>query len=160
MLADSIVYGFALLAVGTTTNRKKNVARFAGYFQILLAIIGFTEVIRRFIGIEEMPDFQTMIIVSIFALLGNISCLYLLMKNKSDEAHIRASIIFSSNDVIINVGVIVAAILVYYLNTSYPDLIVGSIVFILVIFGAYKILKLSVVSCSCGCSCGEEHTKK
>ena len=145
MLADSIVYGLALLAVGATIRRKKSVARFAGYFQILLAVIGFVEVMRRFIGIEQMPDFQTMIVVSLMALTANIICLYLLMKNKSKEAHIRATVIFSSNDVIINSGVIIAAFLVHYLNSSYPDLIIGAIVFILVMFGAYKILQLARV---------------
>jgi Co/Zn/Cd efflux system component len=143
MLADSMVYGLALLAVGATMRRKKNVARFAGYIQVLLAVIGFVEVVRRFAGVEEMPHFQTMIVVSAIALTANIVCLYLLLQNKSKEAHIRATVIFSSNDVIINTGVIVAAILVHYLNSSYPDLIIGAIVFILVMFGAYKILQLA-----------------
>src|SRR5690606_953506 len=56
MLADSIVYALALFAVGGTIARKNNIARFAGYFQIVLAIIGFVEVVRRFIGEESMPD--------------------------------------------------------------------------------------------------------
>jgi len=143
MLADSIVYGLALIAVGATINRKKNVAKFAGYFQILLAAIGFMEVIRRLTGAEQMPDFRTMIVVSVMALIANVICLYLLMQSKSKEAHIKATIIFSSNDVIINTGVIIAAVLVHYLNSSYPDLIIGAVVFILVMIGAYKILELS-----------------
>ena len=129
MIADGIVYGLALMAVGATMRQKKNVAKFAGYFQVLLAVIGFVEVVRRFVGAEEMPDFQTMIVVSLFALTANVVCLYLLLKNKSKEAYIRATVIFSSNDVIINTGVIIAAILVHYLDSSYPDLIVGAIVF-------------------------------
>ena len=35
MLADSIVYALALFAVGGTIARKNNIAKFAGYFQIL-----------------------------------------------------------------------------------------------------------------------------
>src|SRR5690606_36039161 len=54
MLADSIVYALALFAVGGTVARKNNIAKFAGYFQILLAVIGFVEVIRRFLGFEKM----------------------------------------------------------------------------------------------------------
>ncbi|MFN4299897.1 MAG: cation transporter [Thermaurantimonas sp.] len=143
MLADGIVYGLALFAVGGTVARKKNIAKFAGYFQIVLALIGFTEVIRRFIGIEKIPDFQTMIIVSIFALVANTICLYLLQKGKSKEAHMQASMIFTSNDVIINTGVITAGLLVNWLNSSYPDLIIGAIVFIIVARGAYRILQLA-----------------
>jgi len=143
MLADSIVYGLALFAVGGTLKRKKNIAKSAGYFQLTLAIFGFIEVIRRFIGLDNVPTFKTMIIVSIFALIGNAVCLYLLQKSKSKEAHMRASLIFTSNDVIVNLGVIVAGVLVYVTSSKYPDLIIGTIVFLIVGNGAFKILKLS-----------------
>ena len=142
MLADSFVYGISLFAIGGTIIRKKKIARIAGYFQITLALLGFIEVIRRFIGQEKMPDFSTMVIVSIFALIANGICLYLLQKSKSKEAHMQASMIFTSNDVIINLGVITAGGLVHWLNSNKPDLIIGTIVFVLVIQGALRILKL------------------
>ena len=143
MLADSFVYGISLFAVGGTMIKKKRIAKLAGYFQIVLATIGFIEVLRRFFEVEKLPDFSTMIIVSIFALLANGICLYILQKSRSkEEAHIKASMIFTSNDVIINLGVITAGLLVNWLNSSKPDLIIGTIVFILVLQGAFRILKL------------------
>tara|TARA_R110002126_G_scaffold125053_4_gene267316 strand:+ start:5646 stop:6434 length:789 start_codon:yes stop_codon:yes gene_type:complete len=143
MLADSFVYGISLFAVGGTLIRKRRIAKLAGYFQILLAVMGFGEVLRRFLGAEQLPDFTTMIMVSVFALIANGICLYLLQKSKSkEEAHMKASMIFTSNDVIINLGVIVAGFLVNVLNSNKPDLIIGTIVFILVIQGARRILKL------------------
>ena len=144
MLADAFVYGISLYAVGGTISKKKNVAKIAGYFQIVLAAFGFIEVLRRFLGVEQMPDFQTMIIVSIFALIANGVCLYLLQKSKNkEEAHMKASSIFTSNDIIINLGIIAAAILVNWLNSATPDLIIGIIVFAIVTRGALRILKLS-----------------
>ncbi len=144
MLADSFVYGISLFAVGGTIIRKKRIAKIAGYFQITLALIGFTEVLRRFFGAEQLPNFSTMITVSIFALIANGICLYILQKSKSkEEAHMKASMIFTSNDVIINLGVILAGLLVNWLHSSKPDLIIGTIVFILVVQGAFRILKLS-----------------
>ncbi|QTE23247.1 cation transporter [Polaribacter cellanae] len=144
MLADSFVYGISLFAVGATIIKKKYIAKLAGYFQIALAIIGFLEVLRRFFESEKLPNFSTMIIVSVFALVANGMCLYILQKSKSkEEAHMKASLIFTSNDIIINLGVITAGILVNYLNTNKPDLIIGTIVFILVVQGAFRILKLS-----------------
>ncbi len=144
MLADSFVYGISLFAVGGTLTRKKRIAKLAGYFQIILAVIGFSEVLRRFIVDEKLPDFSTMIIVSVFALIANGICLYILQKSKSkEEAHMKASMIFTSNDVIINLGVIIAGVLVNLLDSNKPDLIIGTIVFILVIQGAFRILKLS-----------------
>ena len=144
MLADSFVYGISLFAVGGTLIKKKRIAKLAGYFQITLAVIGFIEILRRFFGNEKLPDFTTMIIVSIFALIANGICLYLMQKSKSkEEAHMKASMIFTSNDVIINLGVITAGLLVNWLNSGKPDLIIGTIVFVLVIQGAFRILKLS-----------------
>jgi len=143
MLADSIVYGLSLYAVGHIAAKKKKVAKISGYFQLLLAIFGLAEVFRRFLGYEEVPAFQTMITISILALIGNAVSLYLLQKSKSEEAHMKASMIFTSNDVIVNVGVIIAGIVVYFTKSKYPDLVVGSIVFILVANGAFRILKLA-----------------
>lgn len=144
MLADSFVYGISLMAVGGTIIKKKRIAKLAGYFQITLALIGFVEVLRRFFGSETLPDFSTMIMVSILALIANGVCLYILQQSKSkEEAHMRASMIFTSNDVIINLGVIVAGLLVNGLHSNKPDLIIGTIVFLLVIQGAFRILKLS-----------------
>lgn len=143
MLADAGVYGMSLWAVGAAVSRKKRVAALSGYFQIALAIFGLIEVIRRFVGVEEIPDFRIMIIVSVLALFANSVCLYLLQKSKSNEAHMKASMIFTSNDVIINTGVIIAGVLVLLTQTKYPDLIIGSLVFVVVLRGALRILKLS-----------------
>lgn len=143
MLADSIVYGLALFAVGGTILRKKKIAKIGGYFQMTLAVFGLIEVIRRFLGLEEVPVFQTMIIISSLALIGNATSLYLLQRSKNREAHMEASVIFTSNDVIANIGVIIAGGLVYFTNSKFPDLIIGAIVFMLVGRGALRILKLS-----------------
>ncbi|MCS7018783.1 MAG: cation transporter [Cytophagales bacterium] len=142
MLADSIVYGMALFATGSTVARKRQIAHLSGYFQLILAILGLWETLRRFWGWELTPDFQTMIVVSLFALIGNAASLYLLQKNKSREAHMQASLIFTANDVVVNAGVIVAGILVGWLQSKVPDLIIGLIVFAMVARGAFRILKL------------------
>ncbi len=143
MLADSIVYGLALWAVGKASSSKQKIARIAGYFQLILAVWGFIEVIRRFISFDSTPEFKTMIIISVMALIGNALCLHLLQKSKSNEAHMQASMIFTSNDVIVNLGVIIAGVLVYWTDSKYPDLLVGFAVFLLVGQGAIKILNLS-----------------
>lgn len=142
MLADALVYGLALWAVGSTVFRKKRIAKLSGYFQMTLAILGLVEVVRRFYGVGEIPVFQTMIYISLLALVGNGVSLYLLKRSQSKEAHMQASMIFTSNDVIVNVGVIIAGVLVYMTESKLPDLIVGVCVFVIIIRGALRILKL------------------
>lgn len=84
-----------------------------------------------------------MIVISSIALIGNAICVYLLQKLSSNEAHIKASLIFSANDVLINLGVIISAILVALFKTQYPDLIIGLIIFSIVLKGANHIYALS-----------------
>ncbi len=142
MLADSVVYGLSLWAVGAALARKKLVARLSGYFQIILALLGLTEVVRRYIFSNVIPNYQIMIIVASLALIANVASMYILQKTKSKDAHIRASKIFTSNDIIINFGIIGAALLVMATQSMIPDLVIGAIVFFIVMRGAIRILKL------------------
>jgi Co/Zn/Cd efflux system component len=142
MLADASVYGLSLWAIGSTIARKKSVALFSGVIQFVLAGLGIFEVVRRFIAVGPVPDFRTMIVVSVLALVANSVCLFLLQRSKSEEAHMKASMIFTSNDVIINSGVILAGILVLLTHSRYPDLIVGGIVFLIVVRGAVRMVSL------------------
>ncbi|MNY80002.1 hypothetical protein D3C86_2208760 [compost metagenome] len=53
-----------------------------------------------------------------------------------------ASYIFSANDVIANAGVIVAGVLVAWTGSSYPDLVIGAVIALIVLSGARRILNL------------------
>jgi Co/Zn/Cd efflux system component len=143
MLADSLVYGLSLYAVGKAVTQKKNVARMSGYLQIGLAVFGVVEVVRRFLGAGEEPSFTLMITVSLIALAGNVASLFVLQRARSEDANMKASWIFTSNDVLVNISVIVAGVLVFLSGSELPDLLVGAAVFCLVGYGAFRILKLS-----------------
>lgn len=143
MLADALVYGLALYAVGRAVSAQKRIARISGYFQLALAVGGLFEVIRRFVSPEAIPNFWLMMGISFLALLGNSASLWLLNRSNSKQAHMQASQIFTSNDVIANIGVIIAGGLVYWTGSPLPDLIVGLVVFILVARGAFRIFQLS-----------------
>ena len=142
MLADAFVYALALVAVGRSVLFKRRVASIAGYVQLALAVLGLMEVIRRFLRPDHLPDFVVMIGVSVLAFGANLLCLYLLQKMRTKEVHIRASMIFTSNDMIINAGVITAGLLVLLTRSQIPDLIIGTLVFLLVVRGASRILSL------------------
>jgi Co/Zn/Cd efflux system component len=142
-LADAFVYGLSIYAITGTVLVKKRVARFSGILQLALAVIGFVEVIRRFIGQEAIPNSIIMMSVSVLALIGNSISLMVLNKSKSQEVHIKSSKIFTSNDVIANIGVIAAGALVMLLGSKIPDLVIGAVVFTFVLRGAISIIKLS-----------------
>ncbi len=143
MLADAIVYGLSLYAVGKAVVQKKRVAKISGYFQLALAVFGIIEVVRRFLGAGDEPSFSLMIIISLIAFTGNVASVFVLRRTQSEDANIKASQIFTSNDVLVNIGVMIAGALVYFTNSKVPDLVVGAVVFCLVGYGAFRILKLS-----------------
>lgn len=143
MLADAIVYSLSLYAVGQALTRKKQIARASGYFQFGLAVFGVVEVARRFLGAGDEPSFGLMIGISLIAFAGNVASLLVLQRTRSQEVHIKASWIFTTNDVLVNIGVMIAGVLVFLTGSKLPDLVVGAAVFCLVGYGAYRILKLS-----------------
>lgn len=143
MGADASVYALSLAAVGSTTTRKKRLARVSGYFQIGLATIGLIEVIRRSVTDDELPDATSMIVVSVLALAGNVVTLAVLHRVRSGEPHLQASWIFTANDIKVNALVIAAAIGVIVTESQIPDLLAGGIIFGVVANGARRILNIS-----------------
>ena len=139
MLADAAVYGIGLYAVGKAMVVKVRAAFISGYFQIGLALIVALDIARRAVfGSEPDPGF--MVIVSVVALTANVICLLLLAKHRDGEVHMRASWIFSRNDVIANAGVILGGLLVYGLGSRWPDLIVGLLIVTVVFRGGLSII--------------------
>ncbi len=139
-LADALVYALSIYAIAGTAVVKNRIARSSGVLQLALALWGFTEIVRRFIGNEPTPNFIIMIVMSCLALAGNAASLYFLRKSKTQEVHIKATQIFTSNDVAVNIGVIISATV---LNNKIPDLVIGAIVFAIVLRGAIKIFNMS-----------------
>ena len=82
-----------------------------------------------------------MIAIGIVALIANTICLMLISKHKESEVHMRASWIFSRNDVIANLGIIIGGALIYFSGSRLPDLIVGIAITIIVIRGGIFIVK-------------------
>ncbi|MCW8827192.1 MAG: cation diffusion facilitator family transporter [Gammaproteobacteria bacterium] len=140
MLADATVYGIGLYAVGKAAIVKIKAAHISGLFQIVLGAAVAVDVIRRTI-IGSEPESSLMIMVGIAALVANLICLRLISKHRDGEVHMRASWIFSKNDVIANIGIIVGGALVYLFDSRFPDLIIGLAISILVIRGGIHIIK-------------------
>ena len=139
MLADAVVYGIGLYAVGRAASAKIGAALVSGYFQMALALIVVLDVSRRAVfGSEPEPAY--MVLIGLVALAANVVCLNLIAKHRDGGVHMRASWIFSKNDVIANVGVVVSGAVVFATGTRWPDLIVGFGIAYIVFRGALAII--------------------
>ena len=140
MLADASVYGIALYAVGRSHRLQANAATASGALQIALGLGVLVEVVRRFLYGSD-PVSMLMMAVGAIALVANVSCLILIAKHREGGVHMRASWIFSTNDVIANLGVIISGGLVLYLDSRLPDLIIGALISAVVLRGGVQILR-------------------
>jgi len=139
MLADAIVYAIGIVAIGKSLQHKANAALLSGWFQGALALMILIDVSRRVLMGSEPVSFF-MIGVGLIALIANVICLILIQKHKEGEVHMRASWVFSKNDVIANTGVIISGLLVWLLESRWPDLIIGSLIALLIFSGARHII--------------------
>jgi cation diffusion facilitator family transporter len=140
MLADATVYAIGLYAVGKSLMAKAKAAHISGIFQVMLGLGVLFDIVRRFIVGSE-PEPLMMIVVGIVALIANSICLVLIYKHRQGEVHMRASWIFSKNDVIANLGVIGGGVLVAWLGSPWPDLIIGLVIAAIVVRGGLYIIK-------------------
>lgn len=142
MFADAAVYGIALFGVHQARTTQLKAARVSGVLQLLLAAGALAEVVRRVVFGSE-PEAPLMIAIALLALAANATCMWLLARHRGGGAHMKASWIFTTNDVIANLGVIVAAVLVRLLSSPVPDLLVATVIALVVLNGAIRILRLT-----------------
>lgn len=140
MLADASVYAISLYALGRSAQLRGRIALTSGVVLLLLGIGVLVEVTRRFIDGSE-PLSLVMMSVGAVSLAANVLCLFLLAKHRQGSVNLRASWIFSTNDVIANSGVIASGVLVWLTASRWPDLVIGLIIAVVVIRGGVKIIQ-------------------
>lgn len=140
MLADAVVYGLSLAAVSRSDAGRAGTATVSGLFQLTLGAGALAEVVRRWL-VGSAPDPGYMIAVAAAALVANAICLRVVARHKHEGVHMRASYIFSQNDVLANIAVIAGGILVATTGYALWDLIVGAGIGLLVLSGGIRILK-------------------
>jgi len=141
MFADAAVYGTALYAVGRGAGMQRQAARLAGWLQVVLALGLFAQVTEHILH-GAAPLAGAMMWVSVLALAANVACLLRVARHRDGGAHMKASYIFSANDVLANLGVIVAGLLVAWTGAQWPDWLIGSLIGAMVLAGAVRILRL------------------
>lgn len=140
MLADATVYAVSLYAVSRSELARASAARLSGYFQLGLGVFVWIEVFRRFLVSSE-PTAIYMMGVSVVALIANVICLRLIAKHREGGVHMRASFIFSQNDVIANCAVILSGLFVVLSGWAFWDLLAGAGIGSLVLWGGVRILR-------------------
>ena len=139
-LGDGSITLIGLFALGWTALARSRVALVQGIFLGLLGIgvIGFA--IWRAMS-PGMPEAGIMGVIGFVALGINIASAYVLSQFRDGDANVQAIWLFSRNDAIANVGVIIAAALVAWTGQAWPDLLVAAVIALIFLHSAYLIVK-------------------
>ena len=140
MLSDATAYAIGLVAIGRTARFKANAAWLSGSILLVLGIGVLVEVGRRVLqGAEPLSGWMSG--TALLSLVVNVIVLRMLSPLKSGEVHLRATWLFTRADVVANIGVILAGVLVWWLANPYPDYVIGTLIGLYVIKEAIEILR-------------------
>lgn len=139
-LGDGSITFVGLLALSWSAAIRARVALTQGLFLggLGLSVVGMA-VWRALNAIP--PDAELMGGIGIAALAVNLTAALILAKfRKRGDAQARAIWLFSRNDAINNVAIIVAAVFVFWLDSAWPDLIVAGLIAAVFLQSAWEII--------------------
>ncbi len=139
MFGDAAVYAFSLFALNRGVIWRARAGLSKGLVMAIFGVIVLAQTVYRFL-IASVPVAETMGIIATIALAANIACLIMLSRHRTDDINMRSTWLCSRNDIISNVGVIAASILVGLLNSGWPDLIIGVAIAILFLKSAFQVI--------------------
>jgi cation diffusion facilitator family transporter len=143
MLGDALVYGVSLYAIARSDRWKAGVAAFKGAF---ILILGLGILVNVAIKIQSgvPPSSTLMLVFGGLALVANLVCLGLLWRFRAQDVNMASTWECSRNDVISNVGVLIAAALVAVTSSPWPDILIGLAMAAVVLRSAVRVLGGSV----------------
>jgi cation diffusion facilitator family transporter len=143
MFGDTLVYGFSLFALPRSARWQAGAALAKGGFMLAFGLGVLGEAVYKILH-PVMPGVEAMGVIGGLALVANLVCFFLLYRHRGDNLNMRSTWLCSRNDLIANVGVLVAAIGSYVLLSRWPDILVGVVIASLFLSSALQVLRQSM----------------
>ena len=143
MLGDSMVYGFSLYVVNRSSVWKAKAALLKGCIMAAFGLGVLGELIYKALY-PVIPHAETMGTIGVIALIANGVCFLLLWNHRDSDLNMRSTWLCSRNDIIANVGVLLAAAGVAWTQTLWPDFLVGLIIVAVFLSSAVHVLQQSI----------------
>lgn len=139
---DAVTYALSLYVIYKSNQMKAKVAFVKGCLILLGALFVLSQVIQHIID-NTVPIFETMGVVAFIALLLNLICFLLLTRYREQDINMSSVWECSRNDILNNVSIIVASVLVWITNLGWADIAVGLVLSLLLLQSSFKVLKSS-----------------
>jgi cation diffusion facilitator family transporter len=138
MLGDALVYGVSIYAIARSHRWKAGAALLKSAVIFLLAV-GIAANVYFKIKSGVPPSSNLMLAFGGLALVANLMCLRLLWRFRRQDVNMSSTFECSRNDVISNVGVLVAAVAVALFDSPWPDILIGAAMALLFVRSAFRV---------------------
>jgi cation diffusion facilitator family transporter len=138
-LGDGLITFLGLIAIGWGLAWRARAALTQGIFLGVLGLGVLISTITRLSG-GYQPEAELMGVFGLVALLVNIAATVVLIPHRTGDANVRAVWLFSRNDAIGNLAVVIAAGLVAWSDTEWPDVVVAFAIAGLFLHSAWAII--------------------
>ena len=140
MLGDAAIFGFSLYVIRLNTIWQSRAGYIKGIIMAIFAIGVLTSAFYRSFN-PIIPEVTTMGVVGFMALAANFTCAVMLLGFRDTDINMRSAWLCSRNDVLANLGVLLAAAGVAWTNSPWPDLVVGISISALILKSAIEVMR-------------------
>jgi cation diffusion facilitator family transporter len=140
MLGDALVYGFSLYVVNRSAVWKARAALAKAAVMGLFGAVVLGQLIFKLMH-PQVPLFETMGVVGALALIANGACFGLLWRHRAEDINMRSVWLCSRNDVIANLSVLFAALAVWWVQSPWPDMLVGAFICVVFMRSAFAVAR-------------------
>lgn len=139
-LGDGSITLLGLLAIGWSLKWRARSAFIQGLFLGAMGIAVLVSTAYRVLVLHT-PEAELMGILGFIALVINIVAVIVLLPHRSGDANVRSVWLFSRNDALGNLAVVIAAGFVFWTGTAWPDLIAAAVIASLFLQSSWSIIK-------------------
>lgn len=139
-LGDGLITFLGLLAIGWSLLWRARSALIQGLFLGALGLGVLANTAYRVLVLQQ-PEAELMGLFGGIALAVNVAAAFVLIPHRTGDANVRAVWLFSRNDAIGNAAVVVAAGLVAWTGTPWPDLAVAAVIAALFLQSSWLIVR-------------------
>ncbi len=139
-LGDGAITLIGLFAVRWGDLWRARAALIQGLFLGALGIAVLANAAYRVL-VTEQPNAEVMGALGVVALIINVVSAAVLIPHRRGDVNVRAVWLFSRNDALGNAAVVLAALLVFWSETPWPDLAAAAAIAGLFVHSAWKIVR-------------------
>jgi len=140
MFGDALIFAMSLHAVGRGARWQTGIALVKGAAMTGLGLAVLGQIVHT-LWLGRRPLDAWMGGVGTLALAANVACLWLLTRHRQDDLNLRSAWTCARNDVLSNLGVLVAAAGVWLFDSPWPDALVGAAIAALILSSAVRVLR-------------------